>query len=274
MTNREKRIAVVEKVISREGKNTYTQGSKRTQVSNGYSDCSSLQQWAYKQILGIDIGDNTEAQMLSKNMSRVDLKIMNGIPDESKMLLGDLLYFRGTDTERKKTGYVGHVEMYVGNGQLSGHGSGTGPTRKNMVEYCKSRQNRIVDAPIYNRGLICVKRVIPIDGSDRTVPEILARKRITDLYLTVLGRMPDEAGLDGWVREYMSGTSFENIYNAFVYSDEGCKHYVSNLYLNLLGRIADTAGLNAWADVIANGKALSDVYSDFKSSDEYKSHNK
>ena len=31
-------------VFSREGKNQYTQSDKRTQVDEGFSDCSSLQQ--------------------------------------------------------------------------------------------------------------------------------------------------------------------------------------------------------------------------------------
>ena len=40
MTNKEKRAALVAKIKSREGKNQYTQSSKRDQVSSGYSDCS------------------------------------------------------------------------------------------------------------------------------------------------------------------------------------------------------------------------------------------
>ena len=72
MTNKEKRAALVAKIKSREGKNQYTQSSKRDQVSSGYSDCSSLQQWVYEQVLGVNIGDNTEAQMLSKKLTTID----------------------------------------------------------------------------------------------------------------------------------------------------------------------------------------------------------
>ena len=81
---------------------------------------SSLQQWVYEQVLDVNIGDNTEAQMLSKKLTTIDAGISGGVPDEDKLLPGDLLYFRGTDPDRKATGYVGHVEMYVGNGELSG----------------------------------------------------------------------------------------------------------------------------------------------------------
>ena len=75
MTNKEKRAALVAKIKSREGKNQYTQSSKRDQVSSGYSDCSSLQQWVYEQVLGVNIGDNTEAQMLSKKLTACRTRI-------------------------------------------------------------------------------------------------------------------------------------------------------------------------------------------------------
>lgn len=160
MTDNEKRQAIANKIISREGKNQYTQDSRRYQVDKGYSDCSSLVQWAEREVLGINVGDNTESQINSSKMKDVNLTISNGIPDESKMLVGDHLYFRGTDTGRKSSRYVGHVETYVGNGQISGHGSGIGPTRKNMRDYCTSRQNQSSPVPGGNKGLICVRRSV------------------------------------------------------------------------------------------------------------------
>lgn len=268
MTNKEKRAALVAKIESREGKNQYTQGSKRDQVGSGYSDCSSLQQWVYAQVLGIDIGDNTEAQMLSRKLTTIDAGIKNGIPDESKLLPGDLLYFRGTDPDRKGTGYVGHVEMYVGNGELSGHGSGVGPVRKNMKEYCQSRQSRIVSAPIYNRGLICVRRGVPADVSDRSGEEWKAK--ITDLYVTQLGRMPDASGLAFWEAQLAGGKSWEEVSNAVIDSDEGRRRYVRELYVFLLGREPDKSGLNAWVKALENGRTRSQVFQGFLQSEEYK----
>ena len=179
MTNAEKRRALADKVISREGKNTYTQGSKRNQVANGYSDCSSLDRWAYKEVLDIDIGSNTEAQIKSKNLTTIDVDIKDGIPDESKMLPGDLLFFRGRSEKRSASDYVGHVEMYVGNGEISGHGSGIGPTRKNLVEYCRKRQKSSSPVPAGNRGLICVRRAV-LDQEEMT-PEIIINTEKGDL---------------------------------------------------------------------------------------------
>lgn len=161
MTAAEKRKIVVDAIKSREGKNTYTQDSRRTQVGSGYGDCSSTAQWCYKKI-NVNIGDYTEAQITSKTARDVALTITNGIPDETKMLPGDLLYFRGgSKTHQTRYKNVGHVEMYVGNGQISGHPSGKGPTRKSLKDYCKQKQNQYsAYASPKNCGLICVRRVI------------------------------------------------------------------------------------------------------------------
>lgn len=215
MTVTEKRAAVVAAIKSREGQNTYTQGGKRDQVASGWSDCSSLTQWAYQQI-GIEIGDNTEAQMLSDRLANVVVPIDAGIPRETYLLPGDLLYFRGRDTGRKATQYVGHVEMYVGDGQISGHGSGTGPTRKNMVTYCKQRQASSSPVPAGNRGLICVRRAVALAEEDPQSD----REFVTGLYRDLLGREPDAGGLAGWVSQLQAGMSREEVRQGFLASEE------------------------------------------------------
>jgi hypothetical protein len=157
MTAAEKRKALADKILSREGKNTYTQGPDRGKVASGYGDCSSTVRWVYKEVLGIDIGCNTEAQLNSKNLVDVNLVIKNGIPDRTKLLPGDLFYFRGNDDSRTKG--VGHVEEYIGNGVLMGHGSGIGPSKHDMNGYCTKRYASISDsAELKNKGLICVRR--------------------------------------------------------------------------------------------------------------------
>lgn len=177
MTAVQKRNTVVDAVKSREGKNQYTQTSKRTQVGSGFGDCSSTMQWAYNK-LGINIGDHTESQILSKTAHDVDLDIVNGLPDESRMRPGDLLYFRGASSIHKdRSRNVGHVEMYVGNGQISGHPSGIGPTRKDMKDYCTKMQNKYsAYASPKNCGLICVRRAVDDDEVIRPDPDPLIRK--------------------------------------------------------------------------------------------------
>ena len=153
MTSNQKRNTVTNRVKGREGKNQYTQGSKRTQWDKGFSDCSSLQDGAYKTV-GVSIGSYTGAQI-----ERGEWVTEGGAyPDESKLMIGDELFFAAYSYNGRPRN-VGHIEIYVGNGQISGHGSGIGPTRKNMIAYCKQR----------NAGggkYIGVKRYIKKDASD------------------------------------------------------------------------------------------------------------
>ena len=135
-----------------------------------YGDCSGTTWYWYKKLFNMNIGANTEAQINSKLGKRVALTITNGIPDESKMRKGDLMYFRGTNNAR--TEGVGHVEMYIGNGQCFGHGSGIGGTVKNMRDYCRMRYSQKSTAKLKNKGLICVIRFIPDDVREETPKDL------------------------------------------------------------------------------------------------------
>lgn len=288
MMVREKRLALVAKMESREGKNTYTQSTRRSRVDSGYSDCSSLVHWVYKEVLGINIGDDTVGQIRTKKLTTIDAGIRDGIPDEKKLLPGDLLFFRGSDTGRKSAGYVGHVEMYVGNGELSGHGFGIGPVRKNMAEYCRARRERSAPVPINNRGLICVRRALPADNSDYAAssasPEGIAssaspegkassggfwKVKLEELYVTALGRLPDPEGLAFWEQQLKSGKSWEEISDAVIDSSEGRKRYVRELYTFLLGREPDAAEMEAWLNVLEHGGTRAEVFRGFLESEEY-----
>ena len=133
---------------SRVGLNGYTQGSKRkyfwgypdNKVGNmsqaGYSDCSSAVRAAILAAVSIDIGSNTNAQIKNRAKGKIVHETEGYYPDESQLLPGDCLYFKGNSGHALD---VGHVEMYIGNGQICGHGSGTGPKIKDMREYCQSR---------------------------------------------------------------------------------------------------------------------------------------
>lgn len=134
---------------SRIGKNQYTNGGKRTYFfgypdnepanvsQKGYSDCSSAVAAIYKQLLGINIGKNTNEQIKNRKTIGIIVDETTGIlPDESKLLPGDCLYFKGN---KSYTLDVGHVEMYIGNNTVCGHGSGTGPKTRTMTTYCKDR---------------------------------------------------------------------------------------------------------------------------------------
>lgn len=171
MTLKQKRNLLVEKALSREKKNTYSQDvNKRTLIEAGFGDCSGTVWYWYYKLFGINIGTNTQSQINSKNGVRLDIPITNGVPDESLMKKGDLLYFRGNNNSR--TEGVGHVEMYIGDGKIFGHGSGMGGTVKDMVSYCTSRQKTPSTAKLKNRGLICVRRILKGDDSLTELTEI------------------------------------------------------------------------------------------------------
>lgn len=271
MTYNEQRAALVAAVESREGKNQYTQDSRRDQVASGWSDCSSLMRWAHQEALGIYIGDNTVGQILSDKLTTVDVPISGGVPDESRMLPGDLLFFRGKDTSRASSQYVGHVEMYVGGGECSGHGSGIGPTRKDMADYCRERQARTSPVPAGNQGLICIRRAVTgIDKQKKGEWEsVNVEQFVRDLYVQILGREADQ-GLQDWLDFINAGHSFREVYEGFIHSPEGRRHYVQELYHHLLGRDGSADEVAFWTDQLAAGMSQEEVFRGFTGSEEYK----
>lgn len=151
-TATELRNKAVDLMTSRKGKNSYTQGSNRiyffgkpdnkpgNTTQKGYSDCSSAVRAAIKAATGIDIGSNTSAQINNRTKKGIVVHTTDGyFPDESKLLPGDCIYFKGNSSHPLD---VGHVEMYIGNGKCCGHGSGTGPKVRNMRDYCQSRASK------------------------------------------------------------------------------------------------------------------------------------
>ena len=217
MTAQEKRNQLVNSALTRKQKNQYSQDvNKRTMIEKGYGDCSGTTWYWYKKLFNMNIGTNTEAQINSKLGKRVALTITNGIPDESKMRKGDLMYFRGTNNAR--TEGVGHVEMYIGNGQCFGHGSGIGGTVKNMRDYCRMRYNQKSTAKLKNKGLICVIRFIP-DDVKTEVPRDL--KTVNDIvweleYRGILTNKPL------WLKKLDED---ENAY----YLAKGCVNYIRRM---------------------------------------------
>lgn len=283
MTNQEKRQKIAAAVISREGKNQYTQSSKRDRVAEGWSDCSSLTHWAHKQAIGVDIGDDTPAQIVSRRLTTVEVPVTDGVPEESFLLPGDLLFFRGQNPDRKAYQYVGHVETYVGQGEISGHGSGIGPVRKNMADYCRMRQSSSSPVPPGNRGLICVRRAVPLSSEEQKQAEnhrkgdwdsVDTEQFIKDLYVQILGREADQAGLADWLAYIQEGGSFREVYEGFIRSNEGRRHFVEELYLHLLGRSPKDGEEQVWLDALKNGASQTSVYQGFVGSEEYKRQQK
>ena len=182
-TQQRQRVADQFKLIL--GRNLYSQDvNKReccfTPYKDGkyYSDCSSAIRLSYKRAdIGLNnIGGNTVSMYQNAALKPVACSISKGIPTNIPALrVGDMLLFAGNDKTRSYADFVGHVEMiYKISGStvtLCGHGSGN-PSTKEMVAYCKSRQNTSASTSRGNRGLLKVVRAIS-DDSILTQPEII-----------------------------------------------------------------------------------------------------
>ena len=121
---------------SMQGTLKYSQQSRNPE--NGSADCSSLVQWVYKKVLGIDPGSWTGAQETDSDLYTV----ANNVNDTSKLQPGDLLLYR-------RGGTSSHVEMYAGNNQMIGHGGGSdgktpGPTLKELKQTMGSQSVAMV----------------------------------------------------------------------------------------------------------------------------------
>lgn len=217
---------VLSYVQSRVGKNKYTQSERRTEVDSGFSDCSSLVWWAYNKI-GYNIGDYTGSQIVSDETIDIDAQISRGVPNITLMLPGDLIFFKRPGSPYSKQ--VGHVEMYVGDGvHCVGHGSGIGPTIKNLKTYCNTRYED-------GKGVICVRRLKNIHYG----------VQIDGFYQNILNRTPSEVEADVWLQLANMGMPISEIRKGFVYSEEN-NRIISNMYEKYLKRHAKQEEIDFW----------------------------
>ena len=122
-------------LLARVGAYDYSQGPGRhTPDTSGYTDCSGLVRYAYKKVAGIEVGTYTVDQQNygtriwanvpgnSSGASKYD------VPALSILQKGDLVFFSDDSSYTR----VRHVEMYLGDGRLIGHGvpGVRGPTIK------------------------------------------------------------------------------------------------------------------------------------------------
>lgn len=106
------------------GKYVYSQGAGRKDPDgSGVTDCSGMVGFAYRAVLGKDIGNSSRDQCSIAGPQEIyegtgDLPIANMLP-------GDLIFYSHGGTRRSVD--VFHVEMYVGNGERCGQKEPRGP---------------------------------------------------------------------------------------------------------------------------------------------------
>ena len=109
------------------GKHHYSRPDRASYSHGGnMADCSSTVDVIVNKVTGKLKGlPNTAGILTSSEGVTVDKGNGSG-PNESALRPGDLLLYRRKNRNENPMN-VGHVEMYMGNGQRAGHGSGVGP---------------------------------------------------------------------------------------------------------------------------------------------------
>jgi hypothetical protein len=93
---------------------------------------------------------------------------------------------------------------------------------------------------------------------------------VTRFYQMCLGRGPDRAGLDGWVKALLDGSQTgSDVAYGFVFSTEFLnqnttdQEYLQVLYRAFFNRQPDAGGMQGWLDAMASGVSREDVLKGF-----------
>lgn len=106
--------ALREFMVSRLDRYAYSQGPARMKPEeSGYTDCSALVWFAYDTVAGVYIGSYTGNQY---NRGEAIYSGPGSGLTESGLNIGDLIFFG------RSSAAPYHVEMYIGGGQICGHG--------------------------------------------------------------------------------------------------------------------------------------------------------
>lgn len=102
-------------------------------------------------------------------------------------------------------------------------------------------------------------------------------KFIARCYKLCLGRKGDEAGINGWCNQILTGkNTAKQAAHGFVFSAEfknkklSNEEFVKTMYRVFMDREADPAGLDAWVKVLKSGKSREHVFNGFADSGEFK----
>lgn len=134
-----KRAALVAFLMTKIDRYDYSQGPTRLEPEkNLYTDCSGLMYYIYQDVIGVNIGTYTGDQY-DRPTTVAEGSGSTPFP-EGDMLLGDMIYY---NLPGGVAGYdVDHVEMYIGSGEIAGHGGpGKGPFVKDLQTAFGSRLN-------------------------------------------------------------------------------------------------------------------------------------
>jgi len=113
-------------------------------------------------------------------------------------------------------------------------------------------------------------------GADEYVSADLVEAFVTRFYEQCMNRVPEKAGLNGWVNALKHGTqSGADVANGFIFSQEFIdrntlnEEFVVILYRAFFGREPDSGGYAGWVDALFRGKSRQEVLDGFIYSTEF-----
>ena len=98
------------------------------------------------------------------------------------------------------------------------------------------------------------------------------------LYDNILGRVPDDEGLNNWATDLNNQMSPKDVVYYFIFSDElkpkialmGPEEFITFLYENVFNREPDSDGYNNWVSLMKSGMSKEDVLLLFLNGNEFK----
>jgi hypothetical protein len=101
---------------------------------------------------------------------------------------------------------------------------------------------------------------------------------VKTLYDNIIGRVPDDSGLNGWVTALDNGMSPNQAVYNLVFSDElkpkissaSSEEFVTFLYKNVFNRNPDSSGYDNWVSLLKSGMSKEDVLIGFLNCYEFK----
>jgi hypothetical protein len=114
-------------------------------------------------------------------------------------------------------------------------------------------------------------RTHPANGSTTPVAVTPDHDRawVIALYQALLGRVPDQGGVDYWTGQLQGLESRLQVANGFTGSKEGLSDRIQQTYQRYLHRPADDAGLAYWLIQYHNGAINEDIVTGFIASTEF-----
>lgn len=205
---------------------------------------------------------------------RLDPENMYTHPSEERHDPNDPQYY--VDPKEYRKGVYGRGVYALSSGGRAGMSTGGDPARNYVQSLYKSFFGREADkegADYWTKQITSGQQTPEaVANTFKSTPEAkdYASRIITDLYHSVLGKEPDQEGLNAWSGQLLNGKkSYQDIANFFADLPEAKENFVSQAYSQLLGREPDKVGKEYFTQLLQSGQATPEqVYEALQNSEE------